>query len=91
MEWDGELEDFAAGLQLPKLQLFYEDMLVDQHGFMQRVFDFLEVKAHAVQAKTLKNTSDNLRDVIENFDELRLQYEGTPYAAMFDEVVTEGK
>ena len=31
----------------------------------------------------LKHTSDSLRDVIENFDELAEMYRGTPYYEMF--------
>lgn len=90
LEWDRELEEFAGRLPLPKLQLYYEDMLADQHDFMLKVFRFLEVKPQPVQGKTLKNTSDNLREVITNFDELRLHYRGTQFESMFDEVVTQG-
>ncbi len=85
--WDQEVVDYAARLALPQLSLFYEDMLQDEQSFFSRIFDFLEVKPKPVQGKTYKNTSDNLRDVVLNFDALREAYAGTPFAPMFDEVV----
>jgi hypothetical protein len=35
----------------------------------------------------LKITSDNLREAVTNFDELRACYQGTFYENMFDEVL----
>jgi hypothetical protein len=37
------------------------------------------------EGKTLKHTSDDLRQVVVNLDELRARYAGTRYAPMFDE------
>ena len=51
------------------------------------MFAFLDVPERAVQSKTLKHTSDDLRQVITNFDDLRARYTGTRYASMFDEVL----
>ena len=87
--WDRELEVFVAQLQLPTLQVFYEDMLRDEDQFLQGIFDFLGVKSKPVAGKTLKNTSDDLRDAILNFDELRANYLNTPYEALFDEIVVQ--
>jgi LPS sulfotransferase NodH len=87
LEDDRALEAFVARLNLPILRLYYEEMLVDEAGFLQRVFDFLQVKPKPVKGKTLKNTSDDLRQALLNFDELRARYAGTPYEAMFDEVL----
>jgi hypothetical protein len=39
---------------------------------------------------TLKHTSDDLRQVVVNFEDLRRRYAGTPYAPMFDEVLAAG-
>jgi hypothetical protein len=36
----------------------------------------------------MKNTSDDLREAILNFDELRDSYSGSRYAHQFDEVLT---
>jgi len=74
-------------LQSPKLILSYEELLKNQDVFLQRVFSFLEVEIRPVTGKTLKITSDDLRDVIDNFDDLRARYRGTQYEPMFDEVI----
>lgn len=86
-QWDRDLEAYAARLDLPKLALTYEELLLDENAFLQRVFNFLEVKPGPVRPRTLKNTSDNLREAILNFDELRARYAHTRYAPMFDEVL----
>jgi LPS sulfotransferase NodH len=85
--WDREIEEFTQRLHLPSLQLMYEDLLVSESAFMQRVFDFIGVRYEPVTGKTLKNTRDDLRDAIVNFDELRNHYLGTRYEQMFDEVL----
>jgi hypothetical protein len=40
-----------------------------------------------LQAKTLKNTRDDLREAVSNLDELQAHYAGTIYADMFTEVL----
>lgn len=84
---DEELQTYVDQLSLPKLKIVYEDLLTDKAATLQKVFSFLKVADKPVQEKTMKHTSDDLRDVILNFDELRGRYSGTPYAAMFDEVL----
>jgi len=84
---DLELEAYVNQLQSPKLILSYEELLKNQDVFLQRVFSFLEVEIRPVTGKTLKITSDDLRDVIDNFDDLRARYRGTQYEPMFDEVI----
>jgi LPS sulfotransferase NodH len=87
IRWDTELEEYAARLDLPRLSLYYEDLLQDEKAFLLKLFDFIGVAPKPVQGKTLKNTKDDLREVVVNFDDLRGRYEGTPYKAMFDEVI----
>lgn len=84
---DTELADYVATLQLPVLPVCYEDLLQDRDGIMAQIFNFLKVKPFAVAGKTKKNTGDDLREVIENYDALRAHYAGTRYEAMFDEVL----
>jgi LPS sulfotransferase NodH len=78
-------EAYAATLDLPLLRIWYEDMLRDEAGFLGRIFEFLGAPFEAVRGSALKNTSDDLRASLANFDELRSRYEGTRYAEMFDE------
>ncbi len=85
--WDQEIEDYAGKLSVPKISLVYEDLLVNEGNFLARIYNFLDVPAKPVQGKTYKHTKDDLREVILNFDALKSLYRGTPYEAMFDEVL----
>lgn len=84
---DAELKAFVDTLDLPRFDLFYEDILIDEEQFKRQVFSVLDVPYHDVQARTFKNTSDDLRAAVINFDSLKAAYAGTPYADMFDEVL----
>ncbi len=85
--WDRDLEDYVQHLGLATLTLYYEELLKDEAAFVRRVFSFLEVEPKPAQGITLKNTKDNLREVLLNYDELRARYANTRYEAMFDEVL----
>jgi hypothetical protein len=87
---DCELNDYVDGLDLPRLRVEYEDLLVNRDAALSRVFDFLRIRRFPVQGKTLKHTGDDLREVVLNFDELRGRYAGTVYGPMFDEVLLPG-
>jgi LPS sulfotransferase NodH len=87
-QWDTELEGYVNGYGRPTLRLDYEDLLRDEKAFMARVFEFLRVTPKPVEGKTLKNTGDNLREALPNFETLRSRFAGTKYEAMFDEVIT---
>jgi LPS sulfotransferase NodH len=82
-----KLNDYARSLGLPFLELSYEDILVDQEKTFRQVCKFLGVAFEPLKGGTKKNTSDNLRDVLENFDELKDAFKGTRYEAMFDEIL----
>ena len=82
------LAQYIDELNLPTLKVVYEDLLIDHDAEIQRILEFLHVKPYPVQAKTLKNTRDNLREAVANFDALRARYSGTAYLSQFDEVIT---
>jgi hypothetical protein len=84
---DLELEEYVRSLELRTLNIFYEDLLINRDSFLNEVFSFLKVKPKPVQGTTLKITSDDLRKVIINFDELRNNYIGTIYEPMFHEII----
>ena len=86
-EADAALTEFVSQLQLPTELVQYEELQQDKNGVLQRIFPFLGVRYQPSAGKTKKHTSDDLRDVITNFDELRDTYGGTPYEAMFTEVL----
>ena len=81
-----ELREYAHSLGLPLLQIVYEDLLISKEQTINQVLSFLKVKIMPLHEKTIKHTSDDLREVIENFDEVRNHFSGTRYASMFDEV-----
>jgi hypothetical protein len=75
---------------LPTLTVHYEDLLVYFEAAMARTFAFLEVPWQPVRGAALKNTSDDLREVLANFEEVKARYRDTPYEEMFDEVLATG-
>ncbi|HZJ25704.1 MAG TPA: hypothetical protein VFF40_01600 [Acidimicrobiia bacterium] len=82
------IAEFVAGLDRPSLHVDYEDLLATPDATFGRVLDFLDVRRRPIRGATEKHTSDDLRDVLVNFEALRAGYDGTRYAAMFDEVIT---
>lgn len=86
-ELDSDLEHYVQALQLPTLTMVYEDLLQDREAFVSRVLNFIGVEDRPLPAATLKNTKDDLREAILNFDELKARYAGTKYEPMFDEVL----
>ncbi len=84
-EAERELRDYVRQLELPALEIVYEDLVRTRRETLGRVFEFLGVPMAEAEGKTLKHTNDDLRQVILNFDELRAVYSGTRYAPMFDE------
>lgn len=84
------LDDFAATARLeaqfldwfagkPSITTTYEALLADP-AELPRIVAFLGVDPFAVQTKTLKMNSDNLRDLVENYDELAAALAGTEFA-----------
>ena len=80
-----EIHEYMHCVKRPQLRISYEDLLADHDKVFERIFDFLEVDPQPMESKLVKNTSDNLRDVLTNFDELRMLYAGTKFEKMFDE------
>jgi LPS sulfotransferase NodH len=85
--WDRDLDAYAVKLGLPTLRLWYEDLLQDEQTFVRTAVKFLTGREHALKGGTLKNTGDDLRSAILNYDDLRKRYAGTRYESMFDEVL----
>lgn len=82
-----EIEAYAEALSLSTLRLTYEELLLDEDALLATVFEFLGVEPRKVKGEARKATSDDLREALANFDELRARYEGTRYEPMFDEVL----
>lgn len=81
------LRQFIDSLELPTLSVSYEDVLQRLDETLLEIQDFLGVSRHDLSAQVRKNTSDDLRRVVSNFDTLKALYSGTKYEPMFDEVL----
>lgn len=82
-----QTQNLIEGLKLPVLTLKYEDILVDVDDVRRKAFSYLGVSQVQTEGNPLKATSDDLRQVITNFEDLRARYVGTEYEPMFDEVL----
>ena len=82
------LRTFVAGLELPTLSLYYEDLLADQAEFLRLAQTFLGVEPRPLAGRSIKNTPEDLSVIVLNIAELRAHYAGTRYEAMFDDVGT---
>lgn len=65
-----ELDGFAAGLEAPRLDLEYADILVDPAATLARVQALLGVPSHPVQSGVRKNTDEDLHRAVPNLPEL---------------------
>jgi LPS sulfotransferase NodH len=81
------LEAYVRSLKLPKLQVCYEDLLTNEQRTLSQVCEFLGVEAIPLQGRCIKTTSDDLRHVVINYDELYARYKSTHYQLMLDEVL----
>ena len=80
-------DEMIRSVKLPVLRLQYGQLLVDPQATIKSIFQFLGVRFTEFHSRFKKNTNDDLRKVIKNFDKLRERYVGTKYEPMFDEVL----
>lgn len=84
---DSDLKRFVDGLYLPTLDVYYEDLLLDEPGTLQTIYEYIGVAPRMTKGSSYKNTDDDLRNALLNFEELKAAVSGTPYEEMFDEVL----
>ncbi len=82
---DEELDEYVSRLRLPVTTLYYEDLLKDDDAFFRHACESLGIACRGSRSNTVKNTADDLRVDVINFDELRSRYVGTEYVAQFDD------
>jgi LPS sulfotransferase NodH len=83
IERERDLAEFIARLGLPVYEIEYDDLLRNEQAVLKGVFDLLGVKNLPTKSPLKKATSDDLREAIVNYDELRCHFRGTPYESMF--------
>ena len=69
----------------PTIDVDYEDVVALAGTAFARVFAFLAVEPAPLSITLRRQNPESLRDLIENYDELRAAFEGTPEAALFDD------
>ncbi len=84
-------DTYINTLGLPTLSICYEDLYINKEDVLKQIFNLFHVKPLPVKAATLKITSDDLRNSILNFDELKAKYTGSQYEKMFDEILVPSK
>jgi len=82
---EARLTSFLQALALPHCSLAYEDLLADRDGTVARFCRRLGQPAITPFVYHRKHTSDLLREALPNWQELRVAFAGTRYAAEFDE------
>lgn len=68
-----------------KILMCYEDLLGDRPAFLARLFAFLDLPDAVLESRFQKNTADDLRTAISNYDEVAAHFAGTEMAAFLDE------
>ncbi len=61
-------------LDLPKIEIAYEDLLENERRTLNRVWGFLDVRPIATYSGTRKNTPHDLRTAVTNLDEILNQH-----------------
>lgn len=84
---DSDLKGFVDDLQLPTLDIYYENILLDEPNTLKTTYEFIGVTPRITKGASYKNTNDDLRNALLNFEELKASVSGTPYEDMFDEVL----
>jgi LPS sulfotransferase NodH len=82
---DLKLQEFIKTLNQPICEVSYEDLLSDRDAVLNQVIQFLDVPPFTPKEVIAKHTSDDLSQVISNFDALVSHYQGTAYAEMLME------
>jgi LPS sulfotransferase NodH len=73
-EWIGALQNVEY------IELVYEDYVQDQLSWNNRVLDFIRVSRRALTSDLQKVNSNELRDVIANYDQVADVLQDSPYS-----------
>jgi LPS sulfotransferase NodH len=79
--WENEYDAFFGHHKV--FEIYYEDLSQDYSKVMQRVFDFLNVDQYPVKPQTRKQSKRSLSETIENYAELKNQFQGSEWETFF--------
>ncbi len=68
----------------PSLALFYEDVIERPDEEFSRAQAFLDAEPAPLTVTSRRQNPEPLRDLLENYDELRDAFRDTPHAAFFE-------
>ena len=87
-EWVESFEEtldvFMPRINAEKYLIAYEDLLHRKEVTLEKFYAWLGLDFIPSEDVHVKHTSDDLREAIPNFEELRAQYRGTAYYSMFE-------
>jgi hypothetical protein len=81
---EDELKAFVSSMNYPHIVRYYEDLLDDKPQLFADMFKYFKITPDPLYSEVKKNTSDDMRDTLLNFDDIKAHYQGTPYEEMFD-------
>jgi len=84
------IRDFISESNLESMDLFYEDLLTNRSKTIKSFSNFVGITTYIFNPDTEKNTSDDLRQAVTNFDELKKHYQSTEYEPLLNEVLQIG-
>lgn len=82
-KWEEWGDRFFSGCST--LELHYESLVSDQEGECARVFRWLGLEEVPVETDLIRQNPESLRDLIENYDQVRAALEPTPWADLLQE------
>lgn len=69
----------------PLLSIYYESLVNDPEGAFSKITDFLGVRYVPPETKLRRQNPERLRNIVINYDELKLAFTGTEWQTFFDE------
>lgn len=86
-----EVKRYVDFLKLPTITLDYEDLLADRKAFFAQIAGFLEIGRITLRGAFEKNTNDDLRHALVNYDEIHSHFSGTVFEEDFSQAGTCGQ
>ncbi len=78
-----ELKEFMERITRPLMVRYYEDLLEERDVLFNNIFSYINVPPADLQSNVVKNTDDDMRNILLNYDQIKEHYKGTEYEEMF--------
>jgi len=83
---ESELKSFINNLNLPKIKIYYSELLQNEDKLHKKLYSFLNIPYYKTKGNYYKNTPQKLKNFIKNYQELYNYYKNTKYKSMFDKI-----